>query len=275
MFGVSRVCRRSATLFTNMDLSLLVFGIFLHIYWLPVALAEQESRIVGGETAKKIYPYQISLQVKVPVYIAFFPTGRKEWMHNCGGSILTPTCVLTAAHCVVDYKPQSLSILAGTSKLKGGGGKRYLVEKITVHPDYKELVTSDIAVMKINGTFDFNDKKIQPIKYSDQEIGGGVNCTLTGWGYTTPIRIGAPPNDLQVAVLPSITNEECREEGMKVGQTEICTYSRIGQGACGVSTFAWFISKSIVLHPSTTLLNSWRVTAADHWRLEMAKRWSE
>lgn len=46
---------------------------------------EEESRIVGGETAKKPYPYQISLQVKIPVYIAIFPTGRKEWMHNCGG----------------------------------------------------------------------------------------------------------------------------------------------------------------------------------------------
>lgn len=198
--------------------------------------AAQEARIVGGEDAKKSYPYQISLQVKVPVYIAFFPTGKKEWMHNCGGSIISPTCVLTAAHCVVDYKPESLSILAGTNKLKGGGGKRYLVEKITTHPDYKELVTSDIAVMKIKGTFDFDNPKIQPIKYSTLHVGGGVNCTLTGWGYTTMIRVGSPPNDLQVAVLPSITNDECREEGMKVNEGEICTYSRVGKGACGVST---------------------------------------
>lgn len=143
--------------------------------------------------------------------------------------------MLTAAHCVVDYKPQSLSILAGTNKLRGGGGKRYYVKSIKVHPNYKELVTSDIAIMKINDTFDFNDPKIQPIEYSNQAIGGGVNCTLTGWGYTTPIRIGAPPNDLQVAVLPSITNDECKKEGMNVTETEICTYSRILQGACGVS----------------------------------------
>lgn len=148
---------------------------------------------------------------------------------------MTPTCVLTAAHCVVDYQPPRLSILAGTSKLRGGGGKRYLVQSIKVHPNYKELVTSDIAVMKINGTFDFDDPKIAPIKYSSQAVGGGVNLTLTGWGYTTPIRIGAPPNDLQVAVLPSITNDECQKEGMNVTETEMCTYSRLFQGACGVS----------------------------------------
>lgn len=153
------------------------------------------------------------------------------------GSIVSPTCVLTAAHCVVDYKPENLSILAGTNKLKGGGGKRYLVNRITSHPDYKELVTSDIAVMKINGTFNFDDPKIQPIKYTSNEVGGGVNATLTGWGYTTPIRFGPPPNDLQVVVLPTLTNEQCREEGMKVTDTEICAYSRIFQGACGVRCF--------------------------------------
>lgn len=125
--------------------------------------------------------------------------------------------------------------MAGTNKLKGGGGKRYYVQNIKTHPDYKELVTSDIAVMKINDTFDFNDPKIQPIKYSSTDVGGDVNCTLTGWGYTTPVRFGPPPNDLQVVVLPTITNDECREEGMNVTNTEICTYSRILQGACGVS----------------------------------------
>lgn len=35
--------------------------------------------------------------------------------------------------------------------------------------------------------------------------------------------------------LPTITNEECRERGMNVTDTEICTLARMGQGACGVS----------------------------------------
>lgn len=141
-----------------------------------------DGRIVGGETAPRPYPYQISLQVLIPIYIAFLPTGRKEYTHNCGGSIVSENCVLTAAHCVVDYKPKDLSILAGTNKLRGGGGERYYIQEIKVHPNYEELVTSDIAVMKINGTFKFSDK-IAPIKYSDQEIGGKENCTLTGYEF--------------------------------------------------------------------------------------------
>lgn len=55
---------------------------------LSLILGEEDSKIVGGETAKKPYPYQISLQVKVPVFIAFFPTGKNEWMHNCGGKLI-------------------------------------------------------------------------------------------------------------------------------------------------------------------------------------------
>lgn len=163
-------------------------------------------------------------------YIAWF---QGDWAHNCGGSIVTPNCVVTAAHCVVNYTASQLSILSGTSKLKGGGGKRYYIRSFTVHPNYQELKSSDIAVMRINETIEYNEKT-QPIPYSKEKIGGGINCTLTGWGYTTPIRFGTPPNDLQVVVLPSITNKECTERGLKPSETEMCTYSKFGQGACGV-----------------------------------------
>lgn len=80
---------------------------------------------------------------------------------------------------VVDYEPKDLAILAGTNKLRYGGGQRFFIRDIKVHPNYQELVTSDIAVMKINGSFNFDDK-IAPIKYSSNEVGGGENCTLTG-----------------------------------------------------------------------------------------------
>lgn len=142
-----------------------------------------QGRIVGGEKAPRPYPYQISLQVKVTKTVfGFFSTGRKEFMHNCGGSIVTKNCVVTAAHCVVDYKPEELSILAGTNKLRAPApnGERYFIDKITVHPEYEELVTSDIAVLKINGTFNYGDK-IAPIKYSDKFYGPDVNCTLSGY----------------------------------------------------------------------------------------------
>lgn len=58
---------------------------------------ELRPKIVGGEEAGQIVPYQISLQVKRRPGKKF---NSADWAHNCGGSILKPTVILTAAHCV-------------------------------------------------------------------------------------------------------------------------------------------------------------------------------
>lgn len=73
-------------------------------------------------------------------------------------------------------------------------------------------------------------------------MGGSVECILTGWGYTTQVRRGHPPNDLQMAVLPTLTNEDCTARGEVVNESEICTFSRYGQGACGVSDISDLLS---------------------------------
>lgn len=124
-----------------------------------------------------------------------------------------------------------MSVVVGTSNWKSGG-LRYSVISAKIHENYIELNTSDIAVLRLNQSLEFNDK-VQPIPYSDKFIGGGEKCTLTGWGYTKPIRVGNLPTNLQHAELPTITNEECQAKGMPAGKTEVCTFDSFGKGACG------------------------------------------
>ncbi|GAB0088647.1 serine-type enodpeptidase [Sergentomyia squamirostris] len=195
--------------------------------------ASPGTRVVGGKTAEESYPYMISLQVFVKGN-KVGPFGSDDgFRHNCGGSIINEYYVVTAAHCVENYTPERLEILAGTNQLNNGG-ERYKVESFLIHPDYQELNTSDIALMRTTEPFNFSNPLIGTIDYNDEYIDGDVECILTGWGYTTPIRFGSPPNDLQEVYLPTITNEQCQEEGMAVNPTEVCAKSKkMLTGACG------------------------------------------
>ena len=46
------------------------------------------------------YPWQISLQVKRGI----------SWGHNCGGSIIDETTVVTAAHCCYGHTANSMQV---------------------------------------------------------------------------------------------------------------------------------------------------------------------
>uniref|UniRef100_A0A182FSP2 Peptidase S1 domain-containing protein n=1 Tax=Anopheles albimanus TaxID=7167 RepID=A0A182FSP2_ANOAL len=197
----------------------------------PSTTQSDDSKIVGGTKAEERIPYQISLQVLVSTWFGF---GPRRWMHNCGGSIVNEYYVVTAAHCLDGMNASRMSIVAGTNDLRNDGAKgtRYMIASYLIHPDYIELNRSDIGVMRTTQRIQFNEK-VQPITYSSTFVGGNQTCLLTGWGYTMPVRIGSTPQDLQEAELTTITNDECREKGMPVNPTEICTFTRRGQGACG------------------------------------------
>lgn len=195
-----------------------------------------DSKIVGGEKSPIHYPYQISLQMQTRGGgggFFFFQQPPSNWSHFCGGSILNENFIVTAAHCISGFNTSRMSVLAGTSDLRQESrGSRHLIDNCIIHPEYVELNNSDVAVCRLQSPFAMGEN-IAPITLSKEYVGGGQNCTLTGWGYTSMIRGFPLPNELQRATLPTLTNEECNERGHNVGPKEICTLSRFGQGACG------------------------------------------
>ena len=78
------------------------------------------SRVVGGaEAPRAMAPWQVSLQLSV----------RDGWRHVCGGSLVHPSWVLTAAHCLFDGRgrlrgAEEVSVVHGSQSLSSGGERR-------------------------------------------------------------------------------------------------------------------------------------------------------
>ncbi|XP_046736396.1 trypsin-1-like isoform X2 [Diprion similis] len=116
-------------------------------------------RIINGETVEPgEIPYQVSLQLPI---IRF---------HFCGGSVISETFVITAAHCVLGRLPDGVIVVAGTNDITEGQGIIRNVQRINTHEGYdpRDAYRNDIALLKEGGQ---SPKLLQrvAIEISDQE----------------------------------------------------------------------------------------------------------
>ncbi|CAN8013904.1 unnamed protein product, partial [Ixodes persulcatus] len=109
--------------------------------------------------------------------------------HFCGGSIIKPDIVVTAAHCLDGHVYVLLVVQAGILDLKNPPIYSQLrdVQKMTLHELYSPLEEdNDIALLKLEVPFHFNesDGHIGAICLppKDRPLAGDVE--VTGWGDT-------------------------------------------------------------------------------------------
>ncbi|XP_074651405.1 uncharacterized protein LOC141906106 isoform X2 [Tubulanus polymorphus] len=186
-------------------------------------------RVINGiPTNHGEWPWLVSLQKVIPDVVNF------KQLHGCGGALIHPQWILTAAHCVKHIpNVESARILLGESHfaLNQGTEVKMEIEKIIMHPDYvnKNLVLyktekeniiygmqiyNDIALMKLR----------QPVKLSDyinivclpgpnEIFPTGTNCVHSGWGRTNASswEDAAYPETALHTNLKLIYHEECKK----------------------------------------------------------------
>ncbi|KAM7359489.1 transmembrane protease serine 9-like [Cochliomyia hominivorax] len=175
-------------------------------------------RVVGGSIAEEGFaPYQVSLQ---------------ENGHFCGGSIIDPEWIITAAHCVVYNEPEEIKILTGTQDLTKPG-IFYYVKRIYVHCNYDNpSMHNDIALLHLNASIILNDKT-QMLKLPHKPLVDGEEVMLTGWGTEEPR--GLAPERLKKVTLKFLEHKRCKEAlnddpNLDVGH--VCTFTQPSEGAC-------------------------------------------
>jgi trypsin len=81
-----------------------------------------------------------------PFVAAIFRKGRL----HCGASVIAPTKVLTAAHCVLGFDLSNFAVVIGRSDLRAEGtGTSIAVTTGVVHPDYPNSGIHDMAVLTL------------------------------------------------------------------------------------------------------------------------------
>ncbi|NGO76467.1 trypsin-like serine protease [Streptomyces sp. YC504] len=180
-----------------------------------VKTATASTKIIGGSpTSFSNAPWMVQL---------LFEWDNDGYLYfTCGGTLIAPNKVLTAAHCVtddngslLDYANRGL-VLAGTAKLVGGPdnaeGTAVNVSRVYRAGSYNHsTIDNDVAVLTLSKPLPY--KPAQPASYGDTaRYAAGTSATTYGWGLTSSDADTAQLADvLQQVNQPLRSDAECSQ----------------------------------------------------------------
>ncbi|XP_022909827.2 brachyurin-like [Onthophagus taurus] len=187
---------------------------------------EINERIVGGSVVPaNSIPYQAALIVTAQ-------TGT----YLCGGALISPTNVLTAAHCLAGASQVQVRLGAHFWNINEATQQRFITTNFIVHAGYDdELVINDLAMITLPTAAILNDYVQLATLPSYSDIGYsfvGYWGRVSGWGVISDATQQGSEN-LRSVETEIITNLACNISFLGgIVATHICTSGFEGLGAC-------------------------------------------
>ncbi|MFB7087014.1 trypsin-like serine protease [Streptomyces sp. NPDC056296] len=188
MFGLTRARSAAAALATAGAAATALLAA-------PSAVAAPQPIVGGTTTTTSAYPFVMQIT----------DASQNQF---CGGTLVSPTKVVTAAHCMVGESTRSVRVVGGRTYLNGTNGTVAQVSRIWIHPGYTRATSGDdVAVLTLSRSMPYTPAKY--VSSSDTSVyAAGTTARVLGWGTTR--ENGSSSHQLRTATVPVVSDTSCR-----------------------------------------------------------------